>query len=94
MFYYTIHLQHSFAILYTILCTKLYYMLRYYYYTTIIQVRPPQPPVYFFVIDVSEPALVSGMLHSTARAIKASLDELPGGNRAQIGRYSVNVVTL
>jgi hypothetical protein len=49
------------------------------------QVRPPQPPVYFFLIDVSEPALVSGMLHSMTRAIKASLDELPGGNRAQVG---------
>jgi protein transport protein SEC24 len=48
-------------------------------------VRPPQPPVYFFLIDVSEPALVSGMLHSMTRAIKASLDELPGGNRAQVG---------
>jgi hypothetical protein len=41
--------------------------------------------VYFFLIDVSEPALVSGMLHSMTRAIKASLDELPGGNRAQVG---------
>lgn len=83
MFFYTIH----YYILYNILT--------YYTTTTTIQVRPPQPPVYFFVIDVSEPALVSGMLHSTARAIKASLDELPGGNRAQIGRYSVNaVVTL
>mmetsp|Transcript_15575 Transcript_15575/g.31443 ORF Transcript_15575/g.31443 Transcript_15575/m.31443 type:complete len:1061 (-) Transcript_15575:340-3522(-) len=48
-------------------------------------VRPPQPAVYFFVIDVSEPAIVSGMLHNTARAIKASLDDLPGGDRAQIG---------
>lgn len=46
--------------------------------------------MYFFVIDVSEPALVSGMLHSAARAIKASLDDLPGGNRAQIGELSVS----
>jgi hypothetical protein len=55
-------------------------------------VRPPQPPVYFFLIDVSEPALVSGMLHSMTRAIKASLDELPGGNRAQVGELLAAVV--
>ena len=49
------------------------------------QVRPPQPAVYFFVIDVSEPAIASGMLQHTANAIKAALDDIPGGDRTQIG---------
>ena len=48
-------------------------------------VRPPQPPSFFFVIDVSATAAQSGMLASAAKAIKDSLDELPGGNRTQIG---------
>lgn len=48
-------------------------------------VRPPQPPAYFFVIDVSATAARSGMLASAARAIKESLDDLPGGGRTQIG---------
>lgn len=48
-------------------------------------VRPPQPPVYFFVIDVSESAIASGMLHSLVSAVKASLDDLPGAPRTQIG---------
>lgn len=48
-------------------------------------VRPPQPPVYFFVIDVSEPAYSSGMIQSCVNAIKSSLDELPGAPRTQIG---------
>jgi len=48
-------------------------------------VRPPQPAVYFFVIDVSEPAIASRMLQHTANAIKAALDDIPGGDRTQIG---------
>ena len=48
-------------------------------------VRPPQPPVYFFVIDVSSVSIASGMLQSCVNAIKASLDELPGAPRTQIG---------
>jgi protein transport protein SEC24 len=48
-------------------------------------VRPPQPPVFFFVIDVSEPAVASGMIQSTVNAIKASIDDLPGIPRTQIG---------
>jgi protein transport protein SEC24 len=50
-------------------------------------VRPPQPPVYFFVIDVSSTAGQSGMLASCVRAIKKSLDNLPGCPRTQIGMY-------
>jgi len=60
----------------------------------IIQVRPPQPPVYFFVIDVSEPAIASGMLTNTANAIKLALDDLPGGNRTQIGALCCSHVWL
>jgi protein transport protein SEC24 len=48
-------------------------------------VRPPQPPSYFFVIDVSAVSVRSGMLQSVADAIKASLDELPGSPRTQVG---------
>jgi protein transport protein SEC24 len=43
------------------------------------------PPVYFFVIDVSVTAVASGMLAAVTSAIKASLDQLPGGERTQIG---------
>jgi len=48
-------------------------------------VRPPQPPVYFFVIDVSSAAAASGMIATCVRAIKDSLDDLPGNPRTQIG---------
>ena len=48
-------------------------------------VRPPQEPTYFFVIDVSAMAVRSGMLKSTAEAIRRSLDDLPGRGRTKIG---------
>lgn len=48
-------------------------------------VRPPQPPVYYFVIDVSEASVASGMIQSAVNAIKESLDQLPGTPRTQIG---------
>jgi protein transport protein SEC24 len=48
-------------------------------------VRAPQPPVYFFVIDVSSHSASSGMLTACCAAIKASLDDLPGKPRTQIG---------
>lgn len=48
-------------------------------------VRPPQEPSYFFVIDVSATAVRSGMVHSTAKAIKESLDDLPGQGRTKVG---------
>jgi len=47
-------------------------------------VRPPQPPVYMFVIDVSQPAVASGMLHVAAETIKACLDDLPGEERTMV----------
>jgi len=43
--------------------------------TTTPQVRPPMPPVYFFVIDVSQAAIGSGLLATAAAAIKACLDK-------------------
>jgi hypothetical protein len=49
------------------------------------QVRPPMPPAFFFVIDVSHAAVASGVLAHVCRAIRASLDRLPGGERTRIG---------
>jgi protein transport protein SEC24 len=43
------------------------------------------PPVYFFLIDVSLSAVKSGMVKLAADTIKASLDNLPGFPRTQIG---------
>lgn len=48
-------------------------------------VRPPQPPVYVFVIDVSYAAVSSGVLATSAAAIRSCLDRLPGGERTQVG---------
>lgn len=47
--------------------------------------RPPQPPVYFFVIDVSDVSIASGMISSMVAAIKDSIDELAANTRTQIG---------
>eukprot|EP00798_Chlamydomonas_sp_ICE-L_P030133 gene30133-35109_t len=46
-------------------------------------VRPPMPPVFFFVIDVSHTSC--GVLAAAVGAIKASLDSLPGDERAMVG---------
>jgi len=48
-------------------------------------VRPPQVPSYMFLIDVTANAVRSGMLKSTARAIRKSLDDLPGRGRTRVG---------
>eukprot|EP00198_Chlamydomonas_reinhardtii_P012637 XP_001701974.1 COP-II coat subunit [Chlamydomonas reinhardtii] len=48
-------------------------------------VRPPMPPVYFFCIDVSYAAVASGAVATTAAAIKACLDQLPGDERTLVG---------
>ncbi|KAK9828118.1 hypothetical protein WJX81_006860 [Elliptochloris bilobata] len=48
-------------------------------------VRPPMPPAFFFVIDVSQAAVASGVLAHVCRAIRASLDRLPGGERTRVG---------
>ena len=48
-------------------------------------VRAPMPPVYFFAIDVTHAAAASGALAATCRAIRASLDGLPGDERTRVG---------
>nr|KJB45544.1 hypothetical protein B456_007G311200 [Gossypium raimondii] len=47
--------------------------------------RPPMPPLYFFLIDVSLPAVRSGMIGVVTQTIRSCLDELPGFPRTQIG---------
>ncbi|RMD41305.1 hypothetical protein DV735_g3837, partial [Chaetothyriales sp. CBS 134920] len=44
-------------------------------------VRPPQPLVYLFLIDVSYAAVTSGLLATTARCIRESLDRIPNTDR-------------
>ncbi|WOL18289.1 protein transport protein Sec24-like [Canna indica] len=53
--------------------------------STEYMVRPPMPPLYFFLIDVSVPAVRSGLLEIVAKTIKSTLDNLPGSPRTQIG---------
>jgi len=54
-------------------------------------VRPPQPPVYCFVIDVSQPAIQSGMVATAARAILESLDNIPNqDNRTKVAFIGVS----
>ncbi|KAJ6170989.1 hypothetical protein N7470_000056 [Penicillium chermesinum] len=44
-------------------------------------VRPPQPLVYLFLIDVSYSSVTSGLLATSARCIKESLDRIPNADR-------------
>jgi protein transport protein SEC24 len=44
-------------------------------------VRPPQPLVYLFLIDVSYAAVTSGLLATTARCIRDSLERIPNADR-------------
>jgi len=48
-------------------------------------VRPPQPPVYFFVIEVTYAAVISGLLQATVNAIKRAMSSLNADPRTQIG---------
>lgn len=50
-------------------------------------VRPPQPPVYFVVLDVSMPAVSSGLVETVCLAVKNAIlsDGIPGGGRALMG---------
>lgn len=48
-------------------------------------VRPPQPPSYFFIFDVSYPAIHSGMFHTAVHTIKQLLNNFPGDVRTRIG---------
>ncbi|OJJ49158.1 hypothetical protein ASPZODRAFT_129561 [Penicilliopsis zonata CBS 506.65] len=44
-------------------------------------VRPPQPLVYLFLIDVSYASVANGLLATSARCIKESLDRIPNADR-------------
>ena len=44
-------------------------------------VRPPQPLVYLFLMDVSYASVTSGLLATTARCIRESLDRIPNADR-------------
>ncbi|CCJ29199.1 unnamed protein product [Pneumocystis jirovecii] len=54
-------------------------------------VRPPQPLVYVFLIDVSYPAIMSGMVATATRTILESLDWIPNRDqRTKIGFIAVD----
>lgn len=44
-------------------------------------VRPPQPLVYLFLIDVSYNSVTNGLLATSARCIRESLDRIPNADR-------------
>ena len=43
------------------------------------------PATYFFVVDVTTPAVQSGLLETVASTIESVLDTLPGDDRTRIG---------
>lgn len=48
--------------------------------------RPPQPPVYFFVIDVSHAAIVSGMVRAVCNSIMQAIEQkLSQNERTRVG---------
>ncbi|TFK26550.1 protein transporter SEC24 [Coprinopsis marcescibilis] len=51
-------------------------------------VRPPQPAVYIFLIDVSNPAVQSGMVATATRTIRENLERIPDED----GRTKVAIV--
>jgi protein transport protein SEC24 len=54
-------------------------------------VRPPQPVVILFVIDVSFPAVQSGMVALAAKTILDTLDSIPNtDNRTKVGFMAVD----
>ncbi|KAK9861048.1 hypothetical protein WJX84_009471 [Apatococcus fuscideae] len=48
-------------------------------------VRAPMPPTYFFVIDVTSPAMIARSVEAIAATIRDVLDQLPGGERTRVG---------
>ena len=48
-------------------------------------VRAPMPPTFIFVLDVSFAAVSSGMVAAAVETIRGCLDDLPGGERTQVG---------
>ena len=55
--------------------------------------RPPAPPVYFFLLDVSQEAIKSGMLEMTIHVIKDTIskDLLLGGPRTMVFIYLIGL---
>ena len=54
-------------------------------------VRPPQPLAYLFLIDVSFPAVTSGLVATATRTILESLDRIPNKDgRTKIGFIAVD----
>ena len=55
--------------------------------------RPPAPPVYFFLLDVSQEAIKSGMLEMTVHVIKDTIskDLLLGGPRTMVFIYLIDL---
>lgn len=49
------------------------------------QVRPPMRPTHFFLIDVSQPAIASGATAAVCSSVARVLEELPAGDRTQVG---------
>ena len=48
-------------------------------------VRPPMPPSYLFLIDVSAAACASGAAAAACQAVKRTLADVPGPERALVG---------
>ena len=54
-------------------------------------VRPPQPLVYLFLVDVSYASVTGGLLATTARCIRESLDRIPNADRrTRVGFIAVD----
>jgi protein transport protein SEC24 len=54
-------------------------------------VRPPQPLVYLFIFDVSMASINSGLVATSARTIRESLDRIPNADRrTRIGFMAVD----
>lgn len=47
--------------------------------------RPEQQPIFVFCVDVSPRALETGFTAACLAAVEASLDTVPGGERARVG---------
>lgn len=47
--------------------------------------RPEQQPIFVFCVDVSPRALETGFTAACLAAVEASLDAVPGGDRARVG---------
>jgi protein transport protein SEC24 len=44
-------------------------------------------PTHFFLVEVSQPAIASGATAAACSSLAKLLDELPGGDRTQVGGW-------